>query len=71
MRNAIAKAKPDRPKSPDPLDILVARRRAKLTQTNAAALIYTPMRTWQQWEAGISPMHPGLWELFQLKVAQL
>lgn len=31
-------------------------------------MIYTPMRTWQDWERGKTRMHPGLWELFSLLV---
>jgi DNA (cytosine-5)-methyltransferase 1 len=42
-----------------------------LTQTAAAALIHGTMRAWQDWEAGARRMHPGLWELFQVKVLQL
>lgn len=33
----------------------------------AAALIHSTLRTWQDWEAGVARMHPGLWELFCLK----
>lgn len=52
---------------PDPAEILAARRAAGLTQTAAAALVHSALRTWQQWEAGDRRMHPGLWELFILK----
>lgn len=56
--------------SPTPDEIKERRSAAKLTQAAAADLIYTPRRTWQDWEAGIAPMHPGLWELWQLKLAE-
>jgi putative transcriptional regulator len=55
--------------SPTPEQIKEARRKAGLSQTTAAALIYSTLRTWQDWEAGIAKMHPGLWELFRLKVS--
>ena len=42
-----------------------------LTQTQAAQLVHGTLRTWQQWEAGDRRMHPGLWELFQLKTAEI
>jgi DNA-binding XRE family transcriptional regulator len=43
------------------------RREHGLSQSQAAKLIYTPTSTWQKWELGINGIHPGLWELFQLK----
>jgi len=43
------------------------RRAHGLSQSQAAKLIYTPTSTWQKWELGINGMHPGLWELFQIK----
>lgn len=55
---------------PDPAEILAARRAAGLTQTAAAALVHSALRTWQQWEAGDRRMHPGLWELFRLKTTR-
>lgn len=54
--------------NPQPSEILEARHRAGLTQSEAAALIHSTLRTWQDWEAGIARMHPGLWELFRLKL---
>lgn len=54
--------------SPASEDIKLARKAAKMTQSQAASLIHSTMRTWQDWEAGIAKMHPGLWELFQMKV---
>jgi DNA-binding transcriptional regulator YiaG len=48
-------------------EIRQAREDAGLSQPAAAALIYSTKRTWQDWEAGIAKMHPGLWELFLLK----
>lgn len=57
--------------TPDPIRIRAARETAGLSQTLAADLVHSKLRTWQQWEAGDRRMHPGLWELFQLKVATL
>lgn len=54
---------------PTPEEIKQARTDAGLSQPAAAALIYSTKRTWQDWEAGKNPMHPGLWELFRLKLA--
>jgi DNA-binding transcriptional regulator YiaG len=57
--------------NPPPEQIRAARSAAGLSQTAAAALIYSTMRTWQDWEAGKARMHPGLWELFKLKAGRL
>jgi DNA-binding transcriptional regulator YiaG len=48
-----------------------ARADAGLTQTEAAALLYTTCRVWQQWEASDAEMHPAFWELFQVKAKDL
>lgn len=52
---------------PKPDEIRSARESAGLSQSAAAELIYSTLRTWQDWEAGIARMHPGLWELFRIK----
>jgi putative transcriptional regulator len=57
--------------SPAPEEIRAARAAAGLSQTAAAELVHSKLRTWQQWEAGDRKMHPGLWELFRLKIATL
>lgn len=54
--------------NPSPQEIKAARDAAGLSQTAAAELVHSGLRTWQQWEAGDRRMHPGLWELFQLKL---
>lgn len=53
--------------NPSPSDIRAAREAAGLTQTEAAAMLHTTCRTWQQWEAGDRRMHPAFWELFNNK----
>lgn len=54
--------------SPKPADIKAARAKAGLTQTAAALVIHSTLRTWQDWESGTSKMHPGLWELWNSKI---
>lgn len=57
--------------TPAPKEIIDARTASGLSQTEAAALIYSTLRTWQDWEAGERRMHPGLFELFNLKVLSI
>lgn len=47
------------------------RTRAGLTQTEAARLIYSKLRTWQAWEGEEARMHPGLAELFRIKLQKM
>ena len=54
-------------RNPTPDEIVGERFNARLTQTEAARLIHSTLRTWQDWEAGKARMHPGLWELFIIK----
>jgi putative transcriptional regulator len=61
--------------TPTPAKIREARMAAKLSQREAAALIHGTTRAWQSYETDEgSPehrrMHPGLWELFELKVEE-
>ena len=56
--------------NPTPEDISSARKRAGLTQREAAALIYATQSAWEDWEQGRRRMHPALWELFRLKVTR-
>lgn len=57
--------------APKPQRIRAARKRAGLTQTEAAALLHTGLRTWQQWEGDEAEMHPAFWELFEIKAKEL
>lgn len=52
---------------PAPGEITATRQQAGLTQTQAAALLHTSLRAWQQWEHGDRRMHPAMWELFRIK----
>lgn len=58
-----------RARHPSAEAIRAARHAAGLTQARAAALVYAQWRTWQDWEAGVRRMHPGLWELWQIKAS--
>lgn len=53
--------------APDPAEVKNARAMAGLTQPDASAKVHVTLRTWQNYESGACPMHPGLWELFQIK----
>jgi DNA-binding transcriptional regulator YiaG len=54
-------------RNPSSEGIKAARAAAGLTQPGAADVIYSTVRTWQDWESGQRRMHPGLFELFVLK----
>jgi DNA (cytosine-5)-methyltransferase 1 len=59
--------------NPKPAQIRAEREKAGLTQTAAASLVHSTLRSWQQWEAepgtsGHRRMHPAFWELFRLKL---
>lgn len=51
-------------------EITRAREKAGLTQPASAELVYTSLRTWQEWEQGRGRMHPAAFELFLLKTGQ-
>lgn len=53
--------------SPFPDQVAQARAAADLTQRQAAALVHSTEAAWRSWESGLRKMHPGLWELFQIK----
>lgn len=53
--------------NPTPAAVRAAREAAGLTQSAAAAVVHSTLPRWQEWEAGKHRMHPGLFELFQLK----
>jgi len=56
--------------NPTSYEIRSERENVGLTQTEAAHVVYSTCRAWQQWEAGDRRMHPGLWELFQIKTRE-
>lgn len=53
--------------TPTPAAIREAREAVGLSQTAAAATIYSSLGAWQKWEQGDRRMHPGLFELFLIK----
>lgn len=57
--------------NPEPTSIRAKRIEAGLTQREAARLIYATERAWQEWESAGRRMHPGLWELFCIKLDQI
>ncbi|QXW20370.1 XRE family transcriptional regulator (plasmid) [Comamonas aquatica] len=54
-------------KAPSPSQIIAVREGMGLTQSEAASLVHSVLRSWQQWEAGDRKMKPAVWELFCLK----
>lgn len=58
-------------RNPTPAEIRAAREATGLTQSTAAEAIYSTLRTWQDWEAGVRRMHPGLFEFFLAKTGQI
>jgi putative transcriptional regulator len=66
-----SKRTPSAARNPRPEEIRAARDAVGITQTEAGALIYCELRTWQDWEGGQRRMHPAFWELWQLKAAKL
>lgn len=69
MGNHPERSKPKaRCKSPTPKQIKDLREESGLTQTEAAEMICSAPRSWQQWEAGDRRMLPGLWDYFCLLI---
>lgn len=68
---------PNRSKRPDaagsnptPDEVAEARLAVRMTQTEAAALIYCTLRAWQDWESGARRMHPASWDLWRMRAAE-
>ena len=55
-------------RNPTPQSIKQLRILAGITQSQAAAMLHTTSRVWQQWEAGDRGMHGAFWELFRIKL---
>ena len=51
---------------PSTTQIREMRRQFGLTMVDACEITKSKLSTWQGWEKGTRPMHPGLWELFQI-----
>jgi len=56
-------------KSPTKKQILKARKKAKLTQDQAANLVNRTTRVWQYWEAGDRAMPLEIWDIFKLRAS--
>jgi hypothetical protein len=52
-------------KSPKPGQIRELRETYGLSQSAAAEIAYSTLRTWQNWEAGTVSMHPAIWAWFK------
>jgi putative transcriptional regulator len=52
-------------------EILEARKKAGLTQTEAGKLVHASLRGWQDWEYGKREMPLVYWELFLVKTGQI
>lgn len=50
-----------------PSTIREKRLQARLTQSQAASVVYVHVRTWIRWETGEIPMPRMAWELFTLR----
>ena len=57
--------------NPNPQEIKLARKRAGLSQSQAAALLYLDKTTLQKWEYGVNPMPLDRWEDLKLKILGL
>lgn len=70
-----SKKNPTAAANPKPAAVRAAREAVGLTQTQAGAMVYSTLRSWQNWEnedpIENRPMHPGLFELFLIKTGQL
>jgi DNA (cytosine-5)-methyltransferase 1 len=55
------------PDLPTPADVIAARQRAGMTQSEAARTVHADLRSWQKWESGERMMHPAFFELFIIK----
>lgn len=56
-------------KTPTPTAIKKARKAAKLSQEEAAALVGYTRYAWCRWETGSRPMRPALFDMFRAKVS--
>ena len=54
--------------SPTPAQIRAARTAAGLSQRQAAEVVMSATRSWEDWEAGRRNMPAAKWALFALKV---
>lgn len=48
-------------------ELKLFREKLGLTQNQAASMVHSSLRAWQQWESGKRQMHPAIRELFMIK----
>lgn len=70
MSNHPNRSAPRLASTPTPAEVIAAREASGLTQPAAAAVIYSTLRTWQDWESGARRCHPAFLELFRIKTKQ-
>jgi putative transcriptional regulator len=58
----------DKPDSPKGTQIRQLRETYGLSQTQAADLVYSTLRSWQNWEGDEVGMHPAIWAWFRHRV---
>ena len=54
-----------------PQDLKQLRKDAKLTQWQAAELIYCSTSAFKKWELGQREMHPAFFELLKIKIGKM
>lgn len=59
------------PEPPTPGQIRLARMTYGLTVDAASAVVYRTASAWTQYENGVRPMDPALWELFRIKTTMI
>lgn len=70
MINHPNRGKPRAGSRPTREDVAKAREASRLTQKQAAELVYRTERAWQMWEAGDRAMPADTYELFLIKTGQ-
>lgn len=58
-------------RAPRPAEIRALRDRLGLSQAQAAELVHSPVKSFQNWEQGRTPMHPAIFELLGVKGGRL
>lgn len=56
--------------APTPEEIIAARKKVKMTQTQAGRVVHKTLRSWQRYEYGEREMDFAIFELFLLKTGQ-
>ncbi len=56
---------------PTAMQLRALRKRMGLTQDQMSELVHSSWDAYSQWERGRRRMHPGLWELLQIKAERV